>query len=95
MNDDTMRGLAALCKTAATLKVPQGEGVEWISLVNLHAQALVAERDAAIALLREARPDISTWNTRHEECDSCGSRDDNHSPNCIKSRIDAFLKDHP
>ena len=58
MNDETMRALAALCKTATTLKVPQGDGVEWISLVNKRAEELVAA-------LREARRGLAWVPIQH------------------------------
>jgi hypothetical protein len=45
-----------------------------------------------VDLLVEVRPDISTWNSRHEECDSCGSRNDTHASTCILTRIDEAIK---
>lgn len=57
-------------------------------------KALV-ERDNIVDLLRESRPYFSTWDKRHEECESCAERGMEHAAECITVRVDAELSKHP
>jgi hypothetical protein len=52
----------------------------------------------AVALLREARQHLCTYNRRTDSCDDCGQpswHTIEHTRACIVTRYDAFLEKHP
>jgi hypothetical protein len=61
----------------------------------LDTEDALRQRSAeAVALLREARQHLSTYNSRTDSCDDCGNRSwekPDHSEKCIVRRYDAFL----
>jgi hypothetical protein len=53
--------------------------------------------EEALALLREARQHLSTYNSRTDSCDDCGQASWDtvkHTSACIVTRYDAFLEKH-